>query len=286
MTSKDSNDRGPQDSTGPRSSVSGDGSDDPADQPSQSSEGQPPPDESQATTAGDDTGGRKRKRKNKKPLPLWQEVIVLVGTALVLALIVKSFFLQAFYIPSGSMENTLDINDRILVQKVSYWGSNPHRGDVVVFDDPGGWLTAAESQQPSNFFQRALETIGLYPTGGHLVKRVIAVGGDTIRCCDSRGRVVVNGVSLNETYLNLRKGQPASTPFPLQHVPPGHLWVMGDNRYDSSDSRAHMGDPGGGFVPNDDVVGKVWAIVWPLSRARFLSTPSTFDNPALSKQSG
>ena len=122
----------------------------------------------------------------KRQLPVWQESILLVITAMVMAVIVKTFFLQAFYIPSESMEPTMLVDDKLLVQKVSYWSGEPKRGDIVVFDDPGGWLGEEESRHATNPIQRALETVGLFPTGGHLIKRVIGVGGDdggpTLRC--------------------------------------------------------------------------------------------------------
>jgi signal peptidase I len=209
-------------------------------------------------------------------LPAWQETLLLLGLALVLAILLKAFIVQAFYIPSASMNDTLVRNDRILVQKVSYWGGGgPHRGDVVVFSDPGGWLDAQESRPPGNLVARGLETVGLYPTGGHLVKRVIGVGGDEVRCCDSQGRMTVNGVPLNErSYLEPGE-RPSLIPFDVT-VQPGYVWVQGDNRSDSADSRVHLGDPGGGQVPVDDLVGKVFAVVWPLGHATLLHTPATF----------
>lgn len=234
------------------------------------------------------TGGAHALRKppaKKAPLPLWQEVLVLLATALILAIVVKTFFVQAFYIPSGSMEPTLQGcegcsgNDRILVQKVSYWTGDVHRGDIVVFDDPGGWLNVAEQVQPSNGPQRLLEVFGLFPTGGHLVKRVIGIGGDRVRCCDRNGDIVVNGAALEETYLP-RDVAPSDTDFDVT-VPDDHLWVMGDNRSFSEDSRAHRGDPGGGFVPGEDVVGKVWAIIWPSSRLEIIDRPDVFNDSLL-----
>jgi signal peptidase I len=204
----------------------------------------------------------------KKALPLWQEVLLLLVTALVLAVVVKTFLVQAFYIPSGSMENTLDKDDRILVQKVSYWTGDVERGEIVVFDDPGEWLGPTEGREASNVVQEGLSLIGLYPTGGHLVKRVIGVAGDHVVCCDSEGRLELNGAPVEEAYL--RPGlSPSDTKFDVT-VPEGKLWVMGDNRNNSSDSRAHLGAPGGGFVSTDDVVGKVWTVVWPWSRIQFV----------------
>lgn len=204
----------------------------------------------------------------KKALPLWQEVLLLLVTALVLAVVVKTFLVQAFYIPSGSMENTLDKDDRILVQKVTYWTGDVERGEIVVFDDPGEWLGPEEGREASNVAQKGLSLIGLYPTGGHLVKRVIGVAGDHVVCCDSEGRLEINGAPVDEVYL--RPGlSPSNTRFNVT-VPEGKLWVMGDNRDNSSDSRAHLGAPGGGFVSTDDVVGKVWTVVWPWSRIQLV----------------
>ena len=211
----------------------------------------------------------------KRQLPVWQESILLVVTAMVMAVVVKAFFLQAFYIPSESMEPTMLVDDKILVEKVSYWAGEPDRGDIVVFDDPGGWLNAAESRQASNPVQRGLEVIGLFPTGGHLIKRVVGVGGDAVKCCDGTGHVTVNGTPLDEPYLQDANAN-ANQTFDVV-VPKGHLWVMGDNRGNSADSRMHMGDPGGGFIDQDAVVGKAWLRVWPLSRLGFMSGPDSFD---------
>ena len=140
--------------------------------------------------------------QQRRALPFWQELLLLLGIALLLAIAIKALFLQAFYIPSGSMEDTLVFNDRILVQKVSYWGGGtPQRGDVVVFADPGSWLPPQESAGATSPVARGLEVFGLYPTGGHLVKRVIGVGGDTVACCDRQGRVTVNGEPLEEEEI-------------------------------------------------------------------------------------
>ena len=213
-------------------------------------------------------------------LPFWQELALLLGIALVLAIVIKALFLQAFYIPSGSMNDTLVFNDRILVEKVSYWGSaSPSRGDIVVFDDPGGWLDESESPQPRSLFAKGLEVFGLFPTGGHLVKRVIGVGGDTVACCDKSGHVTVNGTPLHESSYLAPGEKPSLITF-KEKVPEGYLWVMGDNRSQSADSRVHLGDPGGGFVPVANVVGKVFAVVWPLDHAKVITRPDTFQSVA------
>ena len=242
------------------------------------------------TDAPDTPAGVKHAR-SRKPLPLWAETILLLALAIVLAIILKSFFVESFYVPSGSMEPQFVQNDRILVQKVSYWfGGEPQRGDIVVFKDPGGWLSAEEAGNPTNGFTKVLSHIGLYPTGGHLVKRVIGVGGDHVVCCDSEGRITVNGTPLDETsYLNagshpnsaelLRINQSQGQNWDVR-VPAGHLWVMGDNRDHSADSRFHMTGPGGGFVADDLVVGKVFALVWPFSRAEIIHRPATFAHVA------
>lgn len=213
--------------------------------------------------------------RSVRRLPLWQETILLIVTAVVLAVVVKTFFVQAFYIPSGSMEPTMLVNDRILVQKVSYWTDDPDRGDVIVFDDPGGWLSQDESGHAGNYLTRGLEAIGLYPTGGHLIKRVIGVGGDHVECCDE-GRLTVNDTPLTEEYV-LDPEATQEKEFDVT-VPEGYLWVMGDNRANSADSRVHRGDPGGGFISVDEVVGKAWLRVWPLKRAGFMHHPDTFDS--------
>jgi signal peptidase I len=212
----------------------------------------------------------------KESLPVWQESLLLLAIALVLAIGIKFFFVQAFYIPSPSMEPMFIKNDRILVQKVSYWGDKgPRRGDIVVFKDPGNWLTLDETRTATNPISKTLEAVGLYPSGGHLVKRVIGIGGDRVKCCDAQGRVTVNGKALDESAYLPKGTLPSEDPFDVR-VPEGHLWVLGDNRSDSCDSRCHMGDPGGGFVADNLVVGKVWALIWPLKRAEWVHTPSTF----------
>jgi signal peptidase I len=227
----------------------------------------------------------------KKQLPLWQETILLLGIALVLAVLIKAFFVQAFYIPSESMEPGLVENDRILVQKVSYWGGGePERGDVVVFKDPGGWLGPSQAAGPANLITQVMAKIGLYPQGGHLVKRVIGVEGDTVTCCDDKGRIEVNGQPLNEDeYVKddpnaeCRGPMTGTCDWIAGPIPEGHIFVMGDNRMHSADSTVHLCRknetgcvPGDEFVPVDLVVGKVFVLLWPRDHFSWISRPDTF----------
>lgn len=245
---------------------------------------------------GDQPSNGGPKKEQHRSIPLWLETVVLLLIALVLAIVIKQFFVQAFYIPSGSMEPGLVPNDRILVEKWSYWMGSPQRGDIVVFSDPGGWLADENAQQTSNFVTSTLGEIGLYPVGGHLVKRVIGTAGDRVSCDPKKdgGQITVNGVAINEaSYLPTAKDaqtvsngstsalympstQACQSPFSVI-VPAGDLWVMGDNRGDSSDSRFHMSQPGCGAVPVKDVVGKVFAVVWPLDHMKLVHRPSAFD---------
>lgn len=243
-------------------------------------EQQPEPQAEPATTTA------KRRR------PWWVESIVLLALALVMAILVKSFLVQAFYIPSASMEPGLVQNDRILVQKVSYWfGGSPKRGDVVVFQDPGGWLPPADSAGPTNPVSKAMVKIGLYPTGGHLVKRVVGVAGDTITCCDDQGRLMVNGVPLDESeFIEPQERcdgpMPGTCDWTAGPVPEGTIFVMGDNRDNSGDSSARLCDPDiqtgcdpdAPYVPVELVVGKVFALVWPLGHTGLITRPQVFED--------
>jgi signal peptidase I len=245
-----------------------------------------------STVESDEAGSRSSRVAKKKHLPVWQETILLLGIALVLAIVIKALFVQAFYIPSESMEPGLVRNDRILVQKVSYWfGGTPQRGDVVVFKDPGDWLGPEESAGPTNGITGLMAKIGLYPSGGHLVKRVIGVAGDTIVCCDKQGRITVNGIPLNEKDYTKLDGAECYGPmtstcdWTAGPVPDGHVFVMGDNRRHSADSSAHMCDPqatdcvpGDEFVATDLVVGKVFVLLWPSDRFRWVHRPATFED--------
>jgi signal peptidase I len=220
-------------------------------------------------------GGRRRRPS------WWQEGLVLVLVAFLTALVVKTFLLQMFFVPSVSMRPGLAIDDRILVEKPSTWDGQVERGDVVVFRDPGGWLPPVPEPGP---VQQALSTVGLFPEGGHLVKRVIGLGGDRVVCCDAKGRVTVNGTPLRESDHLLRGVAPSERRFDVR-VPADRLWLMGDNRPNSEDSRAHQDLPGGGTVPADTVVGRVWAVVWPWQRFELLDRPETFTDERLDRGS-
>ncbi|MFF4601229.1 signal peptidase I [Streptomyces sp. NPDC001339] len=232
--------------------------------------------------AGEGTSGVK---KGKKPRAFWKELPILIGIALLLALLIKTFLVQAFSIPSDSMQDTLQRGDRVLVDKLTPWfGSKPQRGEVVVFHDPGGWLNETPTPEP-NPVQKVLSFIGLMPSAEEkdLIKRVIAVGGDTVECHGS-GPVMVNGKALKEdSYIF-----PGATPcgdraFGPIHVPEGRIWVMGDHRDDSLDSRYHQNLEGNGTVSEDEVVGRAFTIAWPVNRWSTLPVPDTFDQPGIDK---
>ncbi len=181
--------------------------------------------------------------------------------ALLLALLVKTFLVQAFYIPSDSMANLLQVGDRVLVNKLDRELGKPvERGQVIVFRDPGGWLPDRPVLEPANpllkYGKRVLVFVGLLPSDDEqdLIKRVIGLPGDRVACCDARGRVTVNGVPLDEPYV-FPGNRPSDDPFDVV-VPPGRLWVMGDHREISEDSRFHQDLPGNGTIPVHSVVGR------------------------------
>ena len=242
------------------------------------------PDGESAEPAGEPaSGGRRGRRRRNTKRSFWRELPILVVVALVLAVLIKTFAVQAFWIPSGSMENTLEVNDRVLVNKIVYHLRDIHRGDIVVFNGDGSW-DPGTVPAPGNVFEQFYDgfasMFGFGKGGDILIKRVIGLPGDHVACCDAQGRITVNGVPLNEqSYL-----YPGSAPSELKFsitVQPGRLWVMGDNRLVSADSRDHQGDPGGGTIPESAVVGRAFIIIWPPSRWRILPIPATFQQPAL-----
>ncbi|MBS2962824.1 signal peptidase I [Actinocrinis puniceicyclus] len=220
----------------------------------------------------------------KKPRPFIVELPFLVVFALFLAFLIKTFLVQAFFIPSGSMQNTLAIGDRVLVNRASVWlGGQPQRGQVVVFQDPGGWLLPDETSTSGNWLTKTLTFVGVLPQdNGDLIKRVIGVGGDHVVCCNAQGQITVNGAPLDETYLfpgDQAQSGPDGT-FDIT-VPQGRLWVMGDHRGVSEDSRAHQG-LNGGTIPVSAVVGRADVIIWPISHWGTLPVPNTFKQTGLS----
>jgi signal peptidase I len=220
-------------------------------------------------------------RPKRKKLRGWKaflrDVAVILVAAVVISFLIKTFLIRSFYIPSASMEDTLHINDRIIVNELVPNIIPIERGDVVVFRDPGGWLDQqpAEEQNPVvAFFDWILSIIGLTApdSGDHLIKRVIGLPGDVVECCNEFGQMTVNGVPLEEPYVLRPDGvtKVSRDDFGPITVPEDSLWVMGDNRYNSEDSRYNQDQPGKGFVPFDHVVGRAILISWPIDRWTWL----------------
>jgi signal peptidase I len=232
----------------------------------------------------------------KKAGSFWRELPFLVIVALLLALLIKTFLVQAFYIPSASMENTLQGGvapngqsfatpehpfDRVLVNKFVYRFRSPHRGEIVVFKRPPHWPNEDAFTTSSNPVLRLLHSagsaIGIAPSGGSdFIKRVIGVGGDHVVCCNAHHQVMVNGKPLIEPYIDLEGNSPADAyrPFDVT-VPHGELFMMGDHRNDSDDSRVN------GPVPTSYVVGRAFLVIWPIRDWKHLPVPTTFDQPGL-----
>jgi signal peptidase I len=227
----------------------------------------------------------KRKRSfGGRVLLLVRDLLIIVLAALLLSFLIKTFLIRSFFIPTESMESTLARDDRIIVSQLTPRLFALERGDIVVFVDPGGWLSVQTGVSENDPLSRALNAISLViglssPNDNeHLVKRVIGMPGDVVECCDALGAITVNGVPLAEPYLLLPQGvnKVSSDDFSVT-VPPESLWVMGDNRYNSADSRRNTDKPGGGFVPIANVVGRAVVISWPSERWQWLGNfPETF----------
>ena len=252
-------------------------------QPAQAQPAQAQPAEAQPDGKADG-GGKPTARRARRKRSFWREFPILVVVALLLAVVIKTYAIQAFFIPSGSMENTLEINDRVLVNKLVYDVRSIHRGDIVVFNGDGSWDPGTPPRNTNfvvKFAQGFASMFGFGHPGDILIKRVIGLPGDKVACCDAQGRVTVNSVPLNEQSYLYPGDAPSEIRFNIV-VPPGRLWVMGDHRLISDDSRDHLGEPGGGTVPENAVVGRAFVIIWPISRWRILPIPATFQQSKLS----
>ncbi len=229
---------------------------------------------------------REASAKRKRGLALFlRDVVVIVLAAIVISFLIKTFLIRSFYIPSESMEDTLLVNDRIIVNQLVPELTPVSRGDVVVFTDPGGWLDPVfepPKDPVAGFFEWLGSIVGLTApdSNDHLIKRVIGLPGDRIVCCDDFGRMSVNGVPLDESaYVKLPDGvtRVSRDDFDVT-VPEGSLWVMGDNRWNSRDSRYNRDKPGNGFVPQGNVVGRAILISWPIDRWTWLDNfPLVFE---------
>jgi signal peptidase I len=251
------------------------------------------PNDAPTTTAGtsrdgrgaqdERTGPQDRASRGRSAGRFLRDVLLILLAAIVISFLIKTFLIRSFYIPSASMESTLMVNDRIIVNELEPALMPIHHGDIVVFRDPGGWLPPSSAVQETGVagvIDGALSVVGLTApdSNNHLIKRVIGLPGDKVACCNAFGQMTVNGVPLSEPYLMLPPGvtKVSRDAFSVT-VPANSLWVMGDNRYDSADSRYNRDKPGNGFVPFSDVVGRAILISWPIDRWTILDNyPLTF----------
>ena len=213
----------------------------------------------------------------------WWDIPVTIAIALGVVLLITTFVVKPFSIPSGSMEDTLAVGDRVLVNRAVYHFRPVERGDIVVFDGSDSFVPSSDvpTRNPvAGAFVWVGQSIGVMaPDSTDYIKRVVGVGGDRVMCCDAQGRITVNGTPLDEQSYLFPDDPPSTQTFDVE-VPQGMLWVMGDHRSNSADSRAHLGDPGGGFVSESKVVGRAMAVAWPLTSGEFLSIPETFASVA------
>lgn len=233
------------------------------------------------TAASDD--GQAAGDKGKRKRSFWRELFVIIIAALVLTILIKAFLVQVFSIPSASMQNTLQPGDRILVNRLVYHLRDVARGDVVVFSGDGSWgpePPPAPSNPVARIWDDITGLVGVSVPGTDYVKRVIGLPGDHVVCCDTSGRVTVNGVPLSEQSYIYPGDAPSMMKFDVR-VPAGRLFVLGDHRSDSADSRFHPDAPGNGTIPENEVVGRAFVIIWPPSRIGDIPIPETFKQAAL-----
>jgi len=228
-----------------------------------------------SASASAQTGVGEGRDRRRGLLTFLRDVVVIVVIALLVSFLVKTFLVRSFYIPSASMAQTLLVDDRILVDEITPRFGPYERGDVVVFRDPGGWLPPSQEPPRPAIVEAGewlLSLVGLSApdSDDHLIKRVIGLPGDKVSCCNDLGQMSVNGVPIKEPYLKLPAGAPASATDFSVTVPKGTIWVMGDNRNDSKDSRYNGDTPSKGFVPLSDVTGRAFVISWPSSRWTWL----------------
>jgi len=220
----------------------------------------------------------RRKRSFLKEFPF------LIVVALVVSLFIKTFIVQFFFIPSGSMENTLQIDDRVAVNRIPFISNDIKRGDVVVFRDPDNWLPAADTESAPFVIAKvkaALVAVGILPNPAkqYLVKRVVGVAGDHVICCTTTGKITVNGQEMVEPYI-YAGNVPSDMNFDVT-VPKGKLWVMGDHRGASADSRYHQEDINKGFVPLNRITGRVLAVIWPIKNISLVPNVDALNQPAV-----
>lgn len=231
------------------------------------------PDDAAPTPAAGHRSRRARRRdREERPQGAWgkiRETLLVILYAVIIAFLVKTFLLRGFYIPSGSMENTLELNDRIFVNVADSWFHDPSRGDIIVFEDTQGWIPASQQGQVSPA-RKALSFVGVMPDASenYLIKRVIGTGGDHVVCKDADSEVTVNGRTLDESSYLYPGSHPCGMPFDVT-VPDGEFFVMGDHRDASADSRYHI-EQKTEFVKADDVVGRAFVTAWPLNRSHLL----------------